>query len=316
MSTTFDSVAYIKAQNEKESAARTGIAPPKVDPKEPEKPKEPVAPVAAEPDEEEHKEQEHQKLPRSVRRELNRLREEKAKAEGMLAAFQAMGKTPAEPAKAEPAVDADAKPERDKYATEAEFAEAIGLWAAKQESKRIESNQGIQQRMLEMDEKAKLDIEIIPNWAEHAASAESGKPNFVAFSQAEHPTLALLISTSEYKAWAVDYFFTHPDELEEMMELTKKTDKNGYPVEQIAEFRALEGHLKRVARGLKAKGEEPKKEEPKKEEPKAKIPPPSESIAPRGGSAPPGEVSPYLADGRTMNPAWKEARNIREGLRR
>ena len=304
----FDAAQYIKDQNEKEAANRVGA--PKVE--EPAKPAEAAVAVAEPEDPEEKQEKEHAKLPRSARREMNRLREELGRTKGMLEAFEKMGKPPAEDKK-EPVPDPEAKPQRADFTDEASYLEAIAAHAGRLEAAKSEQQRQWQDRLREMHAKAQEDIKLIPDYAEHAKAAEGDGPNAVEFTPAEHPTLMALIGTSEYQALAWDYFATHPDEFEEMLALTVK---NGNSTEQVAEFRALEGHLKRIYKTLKVKPAD-KKEEAKEPEPKpVKLPKPSESVATHGGSAPVGEPKPYLADGKTINPAWVARRNERDGARR
>ncbi len=316
---SFDAVQYIKDQNEKEAANRVGA--PKVE--EPAKPVEAAVSVAETDDLEEEADETLEvseriprgtkKLPRRFRAKFNSLQDQLAETRGMLKAYQAMGKTPDGEEKKEPAPDPEAKPQRADFADEATYLEAIAAHAGRLEAAKSEQQRQWQDRLREMHAKAQEDIKLIPDYAEHAKAAEGDGPNAVEFTAAEHPTLMALIGTSEYQALAWDYFATHPDEFEEMLGLTVK---NGNSTEQVAEFRALEGHLKRIYKTLKVKPADAK--EPAKEpEPKpVKLPKPSESVATHGGSAPVGEPKPYLADGKTINPAWVARRNERDGARR
>jgi hypothetical protein len=308
---TFNHTEYIQKANEREAAGRQTSGTAVLDKPEP-KAETKAEPAAAEPAKQDDS-HESVKLPRSVRRELNRLREEAAEARGQLTAMREImtrgGKL--EPEAAKPAAeDAAAKPARDKFATDAEYTEALATWSAKQVTDQAEQSRQTEDRIRAMSAKAQEDMALIPDWEAHQRDAVENGPEF---KPAEHGTLMLLLGTSEYQALALDYFATHADEFEEMLALTPK------PAKQIEEFRALEGHLKRVYSQLKKGAPKPKEESStaegakKEEKPAAaKLPKPSESAAARGGSAPDTTVSPYLEDGKTINPAWKEMRNQRE----
>lgn len=303
-SPVFNPIEHNRIQNEKEAAVRAGTPPP-------EKPKEPAKAAAEEPDDEGHA----PKLPRSVRRELNQLRRDNGVLQGKLEAYMEMGLTPKQAqdkidGEAQPKADEDPEPQRDKFATDAEYNRAVGRWDARQETKkelaqRDESgkskaeNEAFYAHIREMDAKAAVDAKTFEDWdkvAEAAASEEAPQIDPV-----KNATLLGLIATSDTRAAVLYHLGKHPDELEALLGLSDQ--------QQIRAFSRLEGRIEK----LYAK-EEKKPEEEKPKTPK--LPKPSEAAAPRGGSAPAGDVSPTLGDGKTMNPAWKEQRNIREGLRR
>lgn len=308
----FDAAGYIKTANEKDAAIRAGKpveTPAAAATTEVAKPATEVVKPAEEP---------HARSSRSERREIRNLLRQVGELTGRLKVYEETGKQPVA------AADPDAKPERAKFASDAEYTAALVGWQGKQESGKQAEQAEFQQRITDMAAKRDEDIKLIPDWeaVSKAAAADEDAP---VFTLSDHPTFHMLLASSEYQALAMHYFAQHPDELEEILELTDK------PAKQIEEFRALEGHLRREYRKLKAaapaghkgdKGEkrpeqkaEEKKAEPEKP-PEKKLPRPSESVSVKGGSTPAGEVSPYLADGKTMNPAWKEQRNMREGLRR
>lgn len=300
-----DPMAYIRQRDEAEAAKREGKpapvapAPVEVKPAEPEK-----KPSEKEDDEEDHG---GVKLPRSARREMNRLREDAAEARGRLAALQEMidkgliSPTQAKKADAAPVEDVNAKPVRSKFATDEEFTEAMSTWVANQVAARIAQQTQQKELIEQMAAKAIDDRALIPDFDAHAAADEHEPVDW-----AKQPTLLYLLGTSQYQALALDYFATHADEFDEILAVSEKPEK------QVEEFRALEGHLKRVYASLKkAQGEKPP--EPSREaKPKApKLPEPSESAAVSGGSAPAAKVEPMLPGGK-INPAWEAQRNQRE----
>ncbi len=299
----FNATEYIKKANEKEAAARS--------------PQPALAPVAARPVGETvpvaEPEPQTPKLPSSVRRELNRLRIQLGEAQGQITILKELaGNKPATEAtqKQEPA----GEPTRDKFpagaAGDADYTKALVKYTNDQTNAARDQNAQMAQRIKDMGEKCQEDFKLIPDWEAHAKEAEENGPE-IKWDAPENYQFSMLLGTSEYQAMALDYYATHPEELEEIVAM-KGAD-------QIAEFRALEGHLKREYSKLKKKGTETagqqtdgkggKPETKPAETARPKLPLPSESVAARGGSAPPTEVSPYLPDGRTINPVWKEMRN-------
>lgn len=307
-SPVFNPIEHNRIQNEKEAAVRAGTPAP-------EKPKEPAKAAAEEPDDEGHA----PKLPRSVRRELNQLRRDNGVLQGKLEAYMEMGLTPKQAqdkidGEAQPKADEDPEPQRDKFATDAEYNRAVGRWDARQETKkelaqRDESgkskadSEAFYANVRAMDQKAAEDAKLFSDWddvmQQSVEDAESGKGPI--FNLQSHPTLCGLIATSDCRAAVAYHLAKNPDELEKLLKLG--------PQELIRPFARLE---ERVSTLYAKEEKKPEEEKPKT----PKLPKPSEAAAPRGGSAPAGDVSPTLGDGKTMNPAWKEQRNIREGLRR
>jgi hypothetical protein len=190
----------------------------------------------------------------------------------------------------------------------------LAKWQARTETKKTLSEKdqldGYRTQLRAMDAKAMEDKKLLPDYDQVAAAATEDGPEFV---PDEHPNLMGLLATSDVKAFVLYHFAKNPDELEAMLALSKT------PGDQIRKFARLEGRVEKLY------GKEPeKKADEKKEETKpltaadrdAKKARPSEAVAARGGSAPAGEVSPYLADNKTLNPVWKQQANDREGRRR
>lgn len=308
--TVFNATEYIQKANEKEAAARTpGLAPiatRTVDP----------TPAATEP------EGQTPKLPSSVRRELNRLRVQLGEAQGELKILREIkvpeksGEKTGEKA-TEVVQEAAGEPQRAKFPAGAvgdvDFTKALAKYTTDQTNAVRDQQAATAQRIKDMGAKCEEDFKLIPDWKAHAKDAEENGPE-IKWDAPENYQFSMLLGTSEYQAMALDYYATHPDELQEIVAMKG--------VAQIAEFRALEGHLKREYSKLKKQAATPagqqtdgkgeKKEVKPAEAARTKLPQPSESVAARGGSAPPTEVSPYLADGKTINPAWKEMRNQKE----
>lgn len=305
----FDSAAYILEQNEKETARRTGVpyvakvavAAPAVAATEP---------AAAKPN-------------RQDRRALNNAQQalgaEKARreiAEAELATLKKGGAAPAAAA----AVDEDPEPRRQSFTTDAEYTRAVGAWDRRKEARdtaataaETTANQGalqaLQAEILAADTKAVEDQKLIPDWdAVKAAAAESeDQPEF---TPAEHPYLMRMIATSDVKAFVLHHLAVHPEDMEKLLDSTSDL------VAQTNLFRRLEGRVEKLhssAAAAKPAEKKPAETEAERDAKKAK---PSEADAPKGGSAPAVELSPVLADGKTMNPAWKERENSRAAARR
>ena len=292
----FDPKSFMEARNK-------GAEPPKVEAKPDVKAAEPVKAVEPEPSQ--------PKLPRSVRRELNRLREE-------LGAAKALAGMAAE--KPEMKADEDAEPTRAQFHTDAEYLRATQKWDRVQEAKQrtaeaATGTQSEQERthLKAMDDKAAADIALMPDWdaVSKAATEDEDAPELV---PAEHPTLMGLLATSDVRAFALYHFAKHPAELEAMLELSKS------PGAQIRAFAKLEGKLEKVYSDSKAAqatdpeaGKKDRKNLAEADPEKAKPgetagganppkPKPSAEVAARGGSPAPDE--PAIG-----SPAWMLKRN-------
>jgi hypothetical protein len=306
----FDQAAFIRTENEKEAARRAGVAyVPKV--------AEPAA-AAAEPP----------KPNRADRRALNHAQQElgaeKARreiAEAELAKLKAAASTTA-PAAA--AVEEDPEPQRRAFTTDAEYTRAVSAWDRRKEAKETAAQgaeaaanqkalEALQAEIIAADTKAVEDQKLIPDWDEVKKAAEESEDQ-PEFTPAEHPYLMRMIATSDVKAFVLHHLALHPEEMQKL--LAESSDL----VAQTSRFRRLEGRVEKLhSSAAKADDKKPApaaaavETEAERDAKKAK---PSEAGAPTGGSAPAMELSPVLADGKTMNPAWKERENARAAARR
>lgn len=324
---TFNAIDYINKANEREHAARDGKAvetkPVEAKPAaaavEP-KPKE--APVDASEDTREEHEADAagHRVSRSTRRLLRQLGEAEGRAK-VLEELVKSGHAPAGEKKPAAAAEEDPEPQAENYKDYALFQADLAKWQARKETTKAlderEQREAFREQMRAMDAKALEDMKLIPDYEQVAKEAMEDGPEFV---PDEHPNLMGLLATSDVKAFVLYHLAKHPDEMERMLVLSKT------PGDQIRQFARLEGRVEKLY-GDKPEGEKKPAEGEKKpvEEKKpaetaaerdAKKARPSEAVAARGGSAPPTAVSPVLADGRTLNPAWKAQANDREGRRR
>lgn len=318
---TFDSAAYIKEQNERDQARREG-KPVETKPDQAAV-AETTAAAAAEPT---------VKLSRSERRAQNLLREnlgaERAKRELLeaeLAALKAKleGTATTKPAEA---TDDDPEPKREAFATDAEYNRAAGRWDARQEAKKelakrdtvvasAEQLKQLRDDIAAADAKAAEDKKLIEDWDAVAAAAadDDEQPEFKA---EDHPYLMRILATSDVKAFMLHHLAKNPKDMQKLLDLSGDLPK------QTEMFRRLEGRVERLHTSEKPVD---KKNEQKPAETKvaetaaerdARKAKPSEAATPRGGSAPANDISPVLADGKTLNPAWKEQQNLRAQGRR
>ncbi len=289
----FDAKAFMESRNEGKT-----IEPPK--------PVDSKPPAAAEPED-------HQpRLPRSVRREMNKLREEigswKTRAE-----LAEAGKATAPAA----APKEDAEPQRSAYGTDAEYLRATQKWDKAQEAKTsTKTSEETQQQeafvahLQAMDTKAAEDMKLLPDWdaVSKKAMEDEDAPEF---APAEHPTFVALLAQSDVKAFALYHFAKHPEQLEAMLELSKD------PAAQIRSFHRLEGRLEKeydsTQKAAQASEAGKPKEDRKHPAEAAKPggtatganpvkPKPSSEVAARGGSPAPDE--PAIG-----SPAWMLKRN-------
>lgn len=316
---TFNAIDYIHHANEREQAVRSGkpVEPKAADPNDPKAAdgKPAAVDLPADPaDNGEHA----GRVSRSTRRLLRQLGE----AEGRAKAFEEIAKSgkpdAAAPAKAAVgAADADPEPQEKDFTDFKDYYKALGKWEARQETKKAlttdkqqnEQQDALKDQIAAAAAKADVDAAALADWNEVIEAAKEDGPEF---DPKEHPTLMMLIATSDEQARVLYHLAKHPAELEKMLDLTKA------PNEQIRQFHRLEGRVERLyATEQKPDSEKDgEKKTPPAAERDARKAAPSESVAVHGGSAPPTQVSPVLADGRTLNPAWKERANEREGRRR
>lgn len=308
---TFSAVDYIKSANEREQATRDGktVEPKPAAAVEP-KPADAKPADGTKPADEQHDADGH-RVSRSTRRLLRQLGEAEGRAkvlEEMVKGNQVAGdKKPAA------AAEDDPEPQAKDFTDYNKFQAELTKWQARKETaKQLGDSQQIEAfktQMKAMDDKAAEDRKTLPDFDQVAEAAMEDGPEFI---PDEHPNLMGLLATSDVKAFVLYHLAKNPDEMERMLALSKT------PGEQIRQFARLEGRVEKLY-GSEKKPDEKKPEEKKAEtaaERDAKKPKPSESAAAHGGSAPPTQVSPVLADGKTLNPAWKEQANAREGRRR
>lgn len=282
----------------------------------PGKPEEKPAEEAKEPEKaaESPKPADHEqpRLPRSVRRELNRLREELGAAKAKAELLEKFG------AKAQHVdADEDTEPQRDDFGSDAEYLRAVSKWDRAQEAKQQQQQGKTEQQSAEirahlkaMDEKAVADIAAyFPDWDEVSAAAAEDE-DAPEFKFEEHPQLVGMLSGSEFRAHVLYHWAKNPDALQFMLDLTAK------PSEQIRAFHRLEGRLEKEYSGKQAaqasEAETPKKDRKHLADAErpgetaadrdVRKPRPSTDVAARGGSAPPDEPAIGSA-------AWMAKRN-------
>lgn len=311
---TFNAIDYIHSANEREQASRSGKAvepKPVVEPKpaaavepKPADGKPAVDPAAGDDTHPDHA----GRVSRSTRRLLRQLGEAEGRAK-VLEEIVKSGK--GEAAKPAAAAEEDPEPKQDKYTDFDAYTRDLTKWQARQETRKALSDteqlEAYREQMRAMEAKAIEDKKLLPDYDQVAAAAAEDGPEFV---PAEHPNLMGLLATSDVKAFVLYHLAKNPEELEKMLDLSSK------PGEQIRQFARLEGRVEKLYGEKKPDASGEKKPAETAAERDAKKARPSEAVAARGGSAPPGEVSPVLADGRTLNPAWKQQANDREGRRR
>jgi len=204
----------------------------------------PGKPEEAKPlDKEAQEEQTERNLPRHVRREMNKLREEAAFARGQLEAMKAMG---AKPEVKEAAKVEDPEPKR------ADFPEGtagdahdvkLKIAAMQEETKRVlatkeeseASTRQIQAAIEQANKNFAKDMETYkPEWekvlAETAEDEDAPK-----FDPNDQPGLTMLLATSEVQMPIWTYLAKNPEQLQKLIDLKDK------PTEQIQLFRRLEG---------------------------------------------------------------------------
>jgi len=249
---------------------------------------------------------------RSMRRELNRLREE-------LGAARALAELAT---KKDPAVEvkADAEPKRADFPAgevgSAEFLRAAQKWDKEQEAKTIAATQtdaaalaAKQEHWKELDAKTTADIKLIPDW-EAVMKASQEDEDAPEIGEGEQPVFMGLLIESDLRAFVAYHFAKHPDELQAMLDPAKTPEK------QIRAFHRLEGRLEKeyaksqpAAQAASETGKEDRKHPAEAEKPGGTAaggqpakPKPSSEVAARGGSPAPDE--PAIG-----SPAWMLKRN-------
>ena len=269
------------------------------------------APTAAEPAAAKPAEEpEAPRLPRSARREMNRMREEI----GALRAKLEMGAKPAEVV-AQPKEEAE--PQRKDFASDGEYLRATQKWDKAQEAKQTQAKTGdtakleeYQAHIKEMDNKAAEDITKLEDWDEVAknAAADEDAPE-IDWLAKENETLLAMFLQSDVRAYVMYHLAKHPDVAEKLYSLSAN------PGEQIRFFHRLEGRMEKeydsTHKAAQATEKAPKDRTHPAEAAKpggtaagaipAK-PKPSSEVAARGGSSAPEE--PAIG-----SPAWMLMRN-------
>ena len=249
---------------------------------------------------------------RSMRRELNRLREELGAARAL--AELATKKEPVIEAKAE------AEPKRADFPAgevgSAEYLRAAQKWDKAQEAKTAAATQesaaslaAKQEHWKELDAKTTADIKLIPDW-EAVMKASQEDEDAPEIGEGEQPVFMGLLIESDLRAFVAYHFAKHPDELQAMLDLAKTPDK------QIRAFHRLEGRLEKeyaktqpAAQAASVPEKEDRKHPAEAEKPGGTAaggqpakPKPSSEVAARGGSPAPDEPAPG-------SPAWMLKRN-------
>lgn len=308
---SFDPKAYIADQNETEAAIRAG--------KEPETRQVPLKAnteaEVKEPTEEEAADAEL-KLPRHVRRELNRLRNQLGEANGRLNAYKEIGVAPKAEEKSLAKMDApeDPEPHRNQFATDAEYNRALGRWDSRQETKKelgkrdqtAEQQQQSAQReevFNEMREKCVDDAKKFTDWKEVMESAADTE--WFETDLAKYPVLVALLASSDQQASIYYHLAKNPDQAKALLAMTAD--------QQIRAIHRLEGKVEDL---YADRFKEPEEKEKVALPAKKRLPPPSESVAVRSGAAP-GNAATVTAPGsRRVNAEWWSEANERDHARR
>lgn len=308
--TPFDPAAFI--------AKRNGApAPTKPEPAaqaKAEEPPKPGQPAAEKDDEAEHSD----RLPRSARREMNRLREEAAEARGrlaMLQELQAQGYTKAQAQAAVEAKPANVEPTREQFNSDAEYIKAAAKFEATKVQQEASARQTADAEMQELLKTAnantvkyEADAANFPDW-EEAQETMAG----ISLDGANTEMLVGLFAESDQRAGVSYYWAKHPDEFKEFLKMPAR--------QQIRTFHRLEERVeqlysKKAAAADAGAAQAPPKASakdrttPEKPEQGAQTaadrdvrkPRPSTEVAARGGTAPPEE--PPIG-----SPAWMARRN-------
>lgn len=258
------------------------------------------------------------KLPRSVRRELNKLREDKARFEGRNSVLEELVKAKPETPAPGAAVE-DPEPQRDAFTTDAEYNRALGRWDARQETKkelakhdesgRTEQEiEDLKKTLKTMDEKAAADAKLIADWDEVAEKAADLEVKW-----ADHPNLYMRLGLSDVKAFMMYHWAKNPEVLQDLLALS------GDVIAQDRKFSRLEGQIEKLYTAQEPKKETPAAPaggEPAKalvETPKTKVATPAERDAskPRPSSevAAPAGGAPAPEEPAFGTAAWMQKRN-------
>ena len=256
-----------------------------------------------------HDDEDEVRLPRSIRRELNKLRRENGELAGRLAMvqeLQAAGMTKKEATAAVDAAAPTGEPQREQYASDAEYIkalakhEAAGLMAAKdaereQQAQASEFMSGIDKATTKFHADVK---DRFPDFSEVMDTA-SAKDDI---DPAKHETFIALIAQSDERAAVLYHLAKHADERAAILAMT--------PAQQIKAFHRLEGRLERAAA---KEPEAPAK--PTAAEVDAKKAKPSGAVAAKGGTTAPASTPMLIPGTNSINPAWKAEQAAKNGWR-
>lgn len=325
--TKFDPIAHMAKRNAAD-AAQAGVKEP-----EPAKRETPVAQEPADNEPEVTLEQHTPKLPRSVRRELNQLRERSARVEGELEAYKKLGVQPPKPeaATTTTSTDDDPEPVQANFGTVEEFTRALNRWDARQETKKLLQKQvddgkagqqveTLKTTLQEMDKRATEQAKLIPDWDEVAKKAEDNPD--LNFSFEAHPNLALRMGQSDVRALLMYHFAKFPEEFKAIVKLTDDLVAQDRAISRLegrieklyAEYLTPEGKEAKPAaqaapkgkdRSDPADGVQPGRNSAERD---AGKPRPSSEVSARGGSAAPN--TPTIG-----SPEWMAERNLIESKR-
>lgn len=266
-------------------------------------------------DKEAQEEQTERNLPRHVRREMNKLREDAAFARGQLEAMKAMGAKPEvkEPAKAE-----DPEPKRADYPEgadgDAKYQREAGRWDSRQETKRVlatkeeseASTRQIQAAIDKANTNFQKDMETYKDEWEKVITETAEDEDAPRFDPNDHPGLTMLLATSEVQVPIWSYLARNPEQLQKLLDMKDK------PVDQIQLFRRLEGRSESMyivskkevaqASGNTAKEVQNNAHSSEKAGQARAKPRPTADVAARGGSAAPDLPLPGTKE-------WVQMRN-------
>lgn len=325
----FDPKTFNANRNELELSKRTGVEPKLIEPKIPEAKTEP-AKVEAKP---EDKKNDFEGLPRHVRREMNRLREEAAEERGRRKAIEEhiaslRGGAATEEAKAEPA----GPPVRANYASDAEYHEARTEYVAeKKVEAALASERETQERKALEEAQIPKNIAaaaLLPDWAEveklARGEAEDEDGNKIPGLDIKSAPILHMVRISDVGAFLLYHFAKNPDELRKLEALSDN------PWLQSKSFGRLEERVEKLYtantttnKATGASAGETEKGTPKEErtspekteqvraaaERTSAKPKPSSEVAAMGGSAVPDEP-------KVGSKEWMAKRNMEEFGRR
>lgn len=255
-------------------------------------------------DKEAQEEQTERNLPRHVRREMNKLREEAAFARGQLEAMKSMGTKPE--VKETPKID-DPEPKRTDYAEgsdgDAKYQREAGRWDSRQETKRVlatkeeseASTRQIQAAIDKANTNFQKDMETYKDEWDKVLAETADDEDAPKFDPNERPGLTMLLATSEVQMPIWTYLAKNPEQLQKLLALKDQSP------EEIQLFRRFEGRSESMynakqevaqASGNTAKEAQNNAHSSEKAGQARAKPRPTADVAARGGSAAPDLPKP------------------------